>query len=214
MRKILITNNKGGCGKSTLATNLAAYFANEGVTTSLADYEEQGSSVELLDRRSDKFPKISALIGYKDGLKYIPKTTEVLVIDAPARSSNKELTNLINQVDTILVPVMPSSIDMEASAKYISEILTRNKIQNKQAKVALIANRVRENTIIFDELDVFLDSYKIPYIATLRETQNYIKSFQKGLGIHVMPPYLAWQDWEQWEPIIDWLNSKKSQIRK
>ena len=214
MRKILITNNKGGCGKSTLATNLAAYFANEGVTTSLADYDEQGSSVEWLDRRSDKFPKISSLIGYKDGLKYIPKTTEVLVIDAPARSSNKELTNLINHVDTILVPVMPSSIDMEASAKYISEILTRNKIQNKQAKVALIANRVRENTIIFDELDVFLDSYKIPYIATLRETQNYIKSFQKGLGIHEMPPYLAWQDWEQWEPIIDWLNSKKSQISK
>lgn len=214
MRKILITNNKGGCGKSTLATNLAAYFANEGVTTSLADYDEQGSSVEWLDRRSDKFPKISSLIGYKDGLKHIPKATEVLVIDAPARSSNKELTNLINHVDTILVPVMPSSIDIEASAKYISEILTRNKIQNKQAKVALIANRVRENTIIFDELDVFLDSYKIPYIATLRETQNYIKSFQKGLGIHEMPPYLAWQDWEQWEPIIDWLNSKKSQISK
>ena len=62
MRKILITNNKGGCGKSTLATNLAAYFANEGVTTSLADYDEQGSSVEWLDRRSDKVPKISALI--------------------------------------------------------------------------------------------------------------------------------------------------------
>tara|TARA_B100001250_G_C19817430_1_gene799492 strand:+ start:6935 stop:7579 length:645 start_codon:yes stop_codon:yes gene_type:complete len=214
MRRILITNNKGGCGKSTLATNLAAYFANEGVTTSLADYDEQGSSLEWLNRRSDKFPKISSLRGYKDGLKYMPKTNEVLVIDAPARSSNKELTNLINHIDTILVPVMPSSIDMEASANYITEILNRNKIQNKQAKVALIANRVRENTIIFDELDDFLDSYKIPYIATLRETQNYIKSFQKGLGIHEMPPYLAWKDWEQWEPIIDWLNSKKSKVSK
>ena len=96
---------------------------------------------------------------------------------------------------------------MQASSHYISELLSKSKIKNRKTKIALIANRVKENTIIFDELDDYLENYKIPYIATLRETHNYIKSFQKGIGIHEMPPYIAWKDWEQWEPLIEWLDN-------
>jgi chromosome partitioning protein len=77
----------------------------------------------------------------------------------------------------------------------------------------LVANRVRENTLIFEELDEYLSGVKVPYIASLREAQNYIRAYQRGIGIHELPPYLAWPDWEQWDPIIEWLESRRSQPR-
>ena len=77
-------------------------------------------------------------------------------------------------------------------------------------KLAVVANRVRENLLVFDELDKFLDSIKVPFIATLRDAQNYIRAYSRGLGIHELPPYLAEQDWKQWKPLTEWLESRRS----
>jgi chromosome partitioning protein len=88
--------------------------------------------------------------------------------------------------------------------------LNVHKVADRKARVAVVANRVRDNTLIFDELDSYLDSLKAPYIATLREAQNYIRAYQRGLGIHELPPYLAWPDWDQWDPILEWLDSRRS----
>ncbi len=85
---------------------------------------------------------------------------------------------------------------------------------DKKAKAALVANRVKENTLIFEELDEALSRLKVPYITSFREAQNYIRAYQRGLGIHELPPYLAWPDWEQWDPLIEWLDSKRSQPKQ
>ena len=111
------------------------------------------------------------------------------------------------------MPVLPSPIDMKAGAKFIAELLGSRKVSDKKARVAVVANRVRENTLIFEELDEYLADLKVPYVAAFREAQNYIRSYQRGLGIHELPPYLAWPDWEQWEPLLEWLDSKRSQAR-
>jgi chromosome partitioning protein len=89
----------------------------------------------------------------------------------------------------------------------------RGRVEKRQAKVGIVANRIKENTLIFEELDDYLSGLKVPYIATLREAQNYIRAYQRGIGIHELPPYLAWPDWEQWEPLIEWLDSRRSQPR-
>jgi chromosome partitioning protein len=109
--------------------------------------------------------------------------------------------------------VLPSPIDIKAASGFIEELMNRGKIEKRQAKVGIVANRVKENTLIFEELDEYLSSLKVPYIATLREAQNYIRAYQRGIGIHELPPYLAWPDWEQWEPIIEWLQSRRSRPR-
>ena len=75
----------------------------------------------------------------------------------------------------------------------------------------MVANRVRENTLMFEELDQYLGKLKVPYLAPLRQSTNYLRAFQRGMGIFELPEYLAWPDWEQWEPITKWLGSKKSQ---
>jgi chromosome partitioning protein len=214
MRTILVTNAKGGCGKSTIATSLAARYAAEGYVTSLADYDPQGSSLAWLEERPHEYPAISGLRAFDDGLTSLPRKTEYLIIDAPARTMGKELNQLLRRAESVIVPILPSPIDMKAGATFIAELLATRKVSDKKARVAVVANRVRENTLIYDELDEYLARLRVPYVAAFREAQNYIRSYQRGLGIHELPPYLAWPDWEQWEPLLQWLDSKRSLPQK
>jgi chromosome partitioning protein len=207
----MVMNAKGGCGKSTLATNIASYFADEGYAVALADYDPQRSGIDWLERRPSNRPKIAGVEAYKDGLKHAPRNIEYLVIDAPARSHGKELTNLVRHAETIIVPVLPSTIDMQASDRFIKELKAVGKVERKEAKIGVVANRVREYTLIFEELDEHLTSARVPYLAALREAQNYIRAYTRGLGIFELPEYLAWPDWEQWEPLTKWLRSVRSQ---
>ena len=213
MRHIMVLNPKGGCGKSTLATNLASYYASQGKYVALVDYDPQRSSLDWLDRRPENRPEIAGVEGYKEGLRHIPRSADVAILDAPARTLGKELTNLLHHAETIIVPVLPSMIDMQASSKFIQEVLATPTFKSKKAKLAVVANRVRENTVIFDELDDFLRHQKVPYVATLREAQNYIRAYIRGLGIFELPDYLSWPDKEEWGPLIDWLNSRSSRPR-
>jgi len=210
MRHIMVLNPKGGCGKSTLATNIASYYATEGAAVGLADYDPQRSSLDWLDRRPDNRPEIIGITGFEGGLRHAPRNLDVVVIDAPARSHGKELSNLVNYAETIVVPVLPSPIDMQATATFVSEFQSVAKVKSKRAKVATVANRVRDNTLIWDELDAYLTKTRVPYIAALREAQNYVRAYSRGLGIFELPEYLAWPDWEEWEPLISWLRSKRS----
>jgi chromosome partitioning protein len=207
----MVMNAKGGCGKSTLATNLASYYADCGYGVALADYDPQRSSLDWLERRPDNRAKIATVVGFEDGLRHVPRGADILIIDAPARSHGKELTDLVRHAETIIVPVLPSTIDMQASDRFIKELQAVGKVASKKAKIGVVANRVREYTLIFDELDDYLTRLRVPYIASLREAQNYVRAYTRGLGIYELPEYLAWPDWEQWDPLIEWVDSKRSQ---
>ena len=211
MRHIMVLNAKGGCGKSTLATNIAAYFANQGASVALADFDPQRSSLDWLDRRPEDRATIAGVAGFEDGLRRAPRNADFIVIDAPARTHAKELTELVRHAETIVVPVLPSTIDMQATTTFLEELRQIGKIERKQARFGLVANRVRDNTLIFDDLDDYLTRVRAPYIAALREAQNYVRAYTRGLGIFELPEYLAWPDWNEWEPLTAWLRSKRSQ---
>jgi chromosome partitioning protein len=211
MRHIMVMNAKGGCGKSTLATNIASYFVNEGASVVLADYDAQRSSLDWLERRPDNRPEIVGIAAFEEGLKHAPRSADFVIIDAPARSHGKELTDLVRHAETIVVPVLPSTIDMQATSHFLDELKAVGKVARKQAKIATVANRVRDNTLIFDDLDEYLSKTRTPYIAALRDAQNYVRAYTRGLGIFELPEYLAWPDWDEWEPLTAWLRSKRSQ---
>ncbi len=211
MRHIMVLNAKGGCGKSTLATNIASYFATEGASVALADYDPQRSSLDWVARRSADRPEIVGVAAFEDGLRRVPRTADIVVVDAPARSHGKELTELVKHAETIVVPVLPSTIDMQASTAFIEELRNVGKVQRKQVRIGTVANRVRDNTLIWGDLDEYLTKARVPYIAALREAQNYVRAYTRGLGIFELPEYLAWPDWEEWEPLTAWLRSKRSQ---
>jgi chromosome partitioning protein len=211
MRHVMVMNAKGGCGKSTIATNIASYFAGEGYKVVLADYDPQRSSLDWLAMRPEDLPPIGGVPAYDDGLRNVARDTEVLVIDAPARTHGSEMNELVRRAETIVVPVLPSPIDLKASAHFLGDLLELGRVQREQARLAVIANRVRENTLMFDELDQYLGKLKVPYLSALRQSTNYLRAYQRGMGVFELPEYLAKPDWEQWAPITKWLGSKKSQ---
>jgi len=210
MRHILVLNSKGGCGKSTIATSLAAYYASRDERVTLVDYDRQASSLDWLQRRPENRPPITGVAGFNDGFRPVPRNTDVVVIDAPAGCHGRELTELVRHAETIVVPVLPSTIDIVASSKFIHELQEVGKVERREVKLAVVGNRVREVTLIAQELDDYLGKLKMPYVTKLREAQNYVRAYTRGLGIHELPEYLAWPDWEQWKPLVSWLNSKRS----
>ena len=210
MRHILVLNSKGGCGKSTIATSLAAYYAMRDERVALVDYDRQASSLDWLQRRPENRPPITGVAGFNDGFRPVPRSTDVVVIDAPAGCHGRELTDLVRHAETIVVPVLPSTIDIVASGKFIDALQEVGKVERREVKLAVVGNRVREVTLIAQELDDYLGKLKMPYVTKLREAQNYVRAYTRGLGIHELPEYLAWPDWEQWKPLVSWLNSKRS----
>ena len=210
MRKIMVLNSKGGCGKSTIATNLASYYASyEGKKVTLVDFDPQGSSLDWLKVRPKILADITAINATKEAVRF-SKDTEVVIMDVPARIEGRELAGLVKRVETIIIPVLPSPIDIRAAANFIKELLTSARVSRKETKVAVIANRVRENTLSYHALYAFLKSLKIPFVTTIRDTQNYIHAEEKGVGIFEMAPSKVWQDLEQWDPLVKWLRSKRS----
>src|ERR1700721_4260110 len=164
MRHIMVLNSKGGCGRSTLATNIAVFFARDGHQVCIADYDPQRSSLDWLAQRPADLPSISGVAAFEEGLRSVARSTEILVIDAPARVHGTELNELVRRAERIIVPVLPSRIDMKAGAHFMDELLEIGKVSRKQARLAVIANRVREHTLGYEELDHYLSKLKVPYL--------------------------------------------------
>jgi chromosome partitioning protein len=210
MRRIMVLNAKGGCGKTTIATNIASHYAKKGRNVVLADFDPQLSSLDWLLKRDENRPPITGLDAVNNPLR-VPSGTEIVIFDVNAGVMGRELTAMVRRAETILLPVLPSPIDIRAGAKYIQELLLVGKVSREQTKIGLVANRVKENSTGYDKLQAFLKSLKIPIIATLRDTQNYIRASDRGLGIFDLRQSSVEHDVEQWKPIITWLNSVKSQ---
>lgn len=228
MQKILVLNSKGGCGKTTVATNLASYFATQDLPTALLDFDPQGSSIRWLNLRPQSKPIIYGVhvasnknnTGVTRSFQMrVPPETERMIIDAPAGVTGNELRDLIGYVDTILLPVLPSSIDIHAVTRFIEELLLFGKVRQKGINVGVIANRARKNTLTYKSLERFLKTLKLPFITTLRDTQNYVHAAERGIGIHEMWDKRTDSDKAQWRPLTRWLedmsvNTEKRKIAR
>jgi len=214
LNRIVILNPKGGCGKSTLATNLAACYAKRGKIPAVMDYDPQGSTMAWLDRRPAELPPIHGIAAYKKSMQAtrswqlrVPSDTETLLIDSPASVDHDDLRELTRDSTSILVPVLPSTMDIHAASRCIADLLLVAKVDRRDRKLAVVANRTRKNTKSLATLMRFLDSLGIPIIAVLRDTQNFVRSAEQGIGVCEMQPSRVKDDVEQIEKIAAWLDA-------
>ncbi len=214
LNKIVILNPKGGCGKSTLATNLAASYAQTGATPAIMDYDPQGSTTAWLERRPDDLPGIHGIAAFKKTMQAtrswqlrVPNDTVNLLVDSPASLNHDDLRELTRDSTSILVPVLPSSMDIHAASRCIADLLLVAKVDRRDRKLAVVANRTRKNTKSFAKLMRFLDSLGIPIIAVLRDSQNFVRSAEEGIGLCEMPPSRVKPDVAELNKIIEWLDA-------
>jgi chromosome partitioning protein len=208
--KIVILNPKGGCGKTTLATNLASYFALRGPPPTLIDTDPIGYTTRWLERRPAERAEITG-IGIDELAPrserswpfHKPKESGAVIIDTPAAMNHREITELTHDADCILIPVLPSAFDLHATASFIARLL---QLTDFERPVAVVANRTRQNTRSLAMLLQVLKSFETPTIAVLRDSQNYVHAADRGLGIYELPYHKVKQDIEAMEPIVNWLD--------
>ena len=169
MQKIVLLNPKGGSGKTTIAINLASYFAVCGLKPTLMDLDAQGSSSRWLTKRAKGQPTIHGIAAYERNSRVtrsfatrLPTDTERLVVDTPAALESQGLPDITRNATAVLVPVLPSDIDIHAAAKCISDLLLIAKIRREDQRIAVIANRVKKNTLIYKALMKFLETLQHP----------------------------------------------------
>lgn len=211
LHKIVILNPKGGCGKTTLATNLASYFAMRGPPPTVIDCDPGGYSMRWLDKRPAERPPVHGISDHEHSAhtdrppRVWPESKE-LIIDLPAAMGIHELFHEIYDADSVLIPIAPSAIDIYSAAQFVSDLLLGAQYDRRSRKIAVVANRTRRNTKSYRQLMRFLSSLGIPVVAQLRDSQNYVHAAASGIGICEMPAYKARTDIEQFEPLIHWLD--------
>jgi chromosome partitioning protein len=210
---VVVVNPKGGSGKTTIATNLAACYATLALKVALVDKDAQGSSARWVAKRAESAPHIHGIAAFqipknvtRSFATRIPPDVERVVTDTPAALIRNDLVEITHDADKIIVPVLPSDIDIHAAARCIGDLLVAAKIPRSENRLAVVANRVKRNTLMFRSLMRFLDSLRIPIVAVLRDSQNYIRSAESGQGLHEMrPPSMVRTDLAQWAHLVSWL---------
>ena len=213
MHRIMLLNSKGGCGKTTIATNLASYYAGRGPVPAVMDCDPQGSTMSWLEKRPGNKAPIHGIAAYKNSMQAtrswqlrVPNETTCLIVDSPASLTHDDLREVTRDATSILVPVLPSAIDIHAASRCIADLLLVAKIDRRDRKLAVVANRTRRNTRSYGKLMRFLDTLGIPIIAVLRDSQNYVHAAEAGIGICELPPHKVKKDLDQLDVLIKWLD--------
>lgn len=206
MKVVVVANPKGGAGKSTLSTNIAGYFASQSHQVMLGDADTQQSSKFWLTQRPETLPAI-ATWEYQPDLVLTakpPRGTTHVVIDTPGGIHGWRLQEVIERADKVLVPVMPSVFDMQATSQFLLQLV---KITEKlPTQVAVVGNRVDGRTISAANLRKFVDAMDVQVLSYLRDTQYYLHMAAHGLSLFDITPSKVQKDLEQWLPICHWLD--------
>jgi chromosome partitioning protein len=201
--------------KTTMTTNLASYFATQGEQAVIVDYDPQGSSMDWLSARAPHLAKINGVAAFKHQKSNstrsyslrVPATTSRIVFDTAAGLSGHTLSDMIQASDFIIIPLIPSAIDIRAATGFIRDVLLSRAYRINKKEIAVVANRVKKNTLIYQKLEYFLNSLNIPFITSFRDTQHYVRTSEHGLGLADFDQR-DHKDNLEWRPMLEWIEEQ------
>jgi chromosome partitioning protein len=206
MRTILVASSKGGAGKSTLSTNLAAHFAVDGKRTVLVDADKQHSAIRWCEKRAHLETAVLPIDGaLKNWQKLVPENAQIVIIDAPAGAMGDDLDAYIEMADAVLVPVLPSMIDIEATVPFLNSMAKNARVKKKKLPVGLVGNRLKPWTNASQQAIEQLKSWPYSVVGELRDTQAYVLMVALGKSVFDYNSEQLRSHQEDWAPILKWL---------
>jgi chromosome partitioning protein len=202
MPVIVIANPKGGVGKSTIATNLAGYFAKQGHKVMLGDADIQQSSRAWLALRPGSLPAISSWEVGEGHVARPPKGTTHLVLDTPAGLRGPRLAEVLRIADKVVVPLQPSMFDILATQEFLQEL----KAKHGKHALGVVGMRVNIRTRAADQLAHYAGTLELPILGYLRDTQNYVQLAAHGATLWDVAPSRVEKDMEQWAGLVKWVD--------
>jgi len=207
MKSILLANPKGGCGKTTLAVNLASYYARQGKKVALIDLDEQGSSMTWLNLRPERHPKIVGWHAVHGG-KAPFDGADVIVMDGPARIKSDKLKKAVANAHVVLIPALPSVFDLNAVNNFLESLHEFSNIHKGRKRLGLVANRLRANTISSQDLKKALRKIDPPVVGNLSDSQIYVRAGARGLGIFDVAKSQSQHLRDEWRSLIRFVNKQ------
>jgi chromosome partitioning protein len=206
MRTVLVASSKGGAGKTTLATNLAAWFALDGKRTALLDADRQHSATRWAEKRAGLSSAVLPLDGTRRGWENrLPNDIERLVVDAAAGAMGEDLDAVLAKADAVLVPVNPSIIDLEATVPFLNSLATHPRVKKGKLPVALVGNRLKPWTSASQQAVGQLKAWPYPVVAELRDTQAYVLMVALGKSVFDYHSEQIRGHQDDWAPLLKWL---------
>lgn len=212
MTVIVVANPKGGVGKSTLSTNLAGYFSNQGHAVLLGDIDRQQSSRFWLNVRPEQTATIATWDISEDNIAGPPPGVEYVVLDTPAGLQGRSLDKVLKMADKVMVPLQPSIFDITATQTFLQRLAQEMQDRPGKIEVGIVGMRVDVRTRSAEQLQRFVEGTGLPVLGFLRDTQNYVQLAANGLALWDIAPSRVQQDIEQWQPILQWVEASVKDV--
>ncbi|HWR95961.1 MAG TPA: ParA family protein [Arenimonas sp.] len=206
MQVIVVASSKGGAGKSTISTNLAAYFALQGKRTALIDADRQKSSTHWCQKRAGMETAVLPVDGSRKGWKkHLPSQTEVVIVDAAAGDMADDLEEFLEIASVVLVPVLPSSIDLEATVPFLDSLAGNARVRKGKLPVALVGNRLKPWTGASQQAMAQIKAWPYPVAAELRDTQAYVLMVALGKSLFDYHSEQVRNHQADWASLFKWI---------
>ena len=206
MFRILVASAKGGVGKTTISTTLSGFYALNGKRTVLVDGDPQGSSLSWCAKRQVEGGQVLAVDGNRrNWVQRIPEKAQRVVMDAPAGAMPEHLSAQLAIADAIVVPVLPSVLDMEATVRFLNALADVPRVASGKLPVGLVANRLKPRTQASQQVVEQLSQWPVSLVAQLRDTQAYVLLSGLGKCLFDYHSESVREHQRDWEPLLHWL---------
>ncbi len=182
---IALLNQKGGVGKTTLATHIAGELAMQGSSVILLDADPQGSALDWTQRRSQNgLPRLFSAVGLARETLHqeapeLARRCDHIVMDGPPRIAALARSALL-AADLVLIPVQPSPYDVWASAEMVS-LIREAQVFRPALRAAFVINRRVSTTVIGREARNALTDQPLPsLLSEVRQRIVFADSVARG----------------------------------
>ncbi|WP_047049684.1 ParA family protein [Vibrio mexicanus] len=207
--KILVMNQKGGVGKSTVTAALVSHLIERDYKVNVIDFDKQRSSHDWADCINSGCsqtysPSFRSLSEMALSLK-VSRDAEFVILDSPSNFSREEMARYTHFVDAIILPMSPSPVDLHASLPFIKDVIDSGVLTRRNIALSFIINRCAEQNKNVERVTNLLNHFRqFPTLGSMSDSHLYQDAFYYKRPIDTSIDKALWQN------TISWLSELKT----